>query len=406
MEAVDDKHAGAAGRGLEKIPGTLTSTVLITLLTVLLALCADYPQVDAVLRPLYFAVLFGFFHSIGRRQRSIRVLPFRLIVTGFGVLTLGSATSTVISLSGMEPSQFLDLLTVSLDRGAVFLLGLSLISYGIVLWVPHLLQSERILSHNYSVTKGELRRSEKARSTLEDHFVDADRLRALGELAAGIAHDLRNPLTIVKATAESLARRPRKQEEIVEHIRVIDRNLDKAERTIAALLDLGRPRSFEPRNVDLDQTVAEVLSLTSVQTRRLKIGLVQRGTRGIMVMADPKMLIQAVLNLILNALQASHPGGEIQVVTRTCSIGEGFGVLAVADRGVGIDPEDRPRLFTPFFTTKSDGTGLGLLSTRRVANEMGGRFGLYPRTAGGARAVLLLPLAQAPSHRSEEVAIP
>ena len=387
------------------LPGTRTTCILITLLAVMVAICADYPQVNAVLRPLYFAVLFGFFHAIGRRQPSIRVLPFRLIVVGFGVLTLGSATSAVISLSGLEPNLFVQLLTVSLDSGAVFLLGLSLISYGIVLWVPQLLQSQRILSHNYSVTKGALRQSEKACSTMEEHFVDADRLRALGELAAGIAHDLRNPLTIVKATAESLGRRPRDQAEILEHIKVIDRNLEKAERTIAALLDLGKPRSFNPRKVQLDQIVGEVMELTSVETRRRQVKIVQLGQRQVAVVADPKMLIQAVLNLILNALQASAEGTEIQIITRAFSFADHYGALIIADRGVGIDPETRSRLFSPFFTTKADGIGLGLLSTRRVANEMGGMVSLYPRGAGGARAILLLPLASSLASESRLQAV-
>ena len=381
--------------GTAVLRGTTTSVVLITLLTVLVALFSDYAHVDAVLRPLYFAVLFGFFHSIGRRQPEIRVLPFRLIVAGFGVITLGAAISAVIGLSGLNPTFFTELLIVNLERGAVFLLGLTLICYGIILWIPYLLQSQRILRRDFSRTKGKLRESERDRSTLEGHFADVDRLRSLGELAAGIAHDLRNPLAIVKATAESLARRPRDREEVNEHIKVISRNLEKADRTIAALLDLGKPTSFEPREVNLDQTLTEVMGLISVEKRRYGVKIVRLCEHNFTVWADAKMLIPAVLNLILNAFQASEEGGEIQVIIREFSFHERrWGALAVADRGVGIEPESRARLFTPFFTTKADGIGLGLLSTRRVVSEMGGRVGLFPRHRGGARALLLLPHAR------------
>jgi signal transduction histidine kinase len=394
--------------GTSVLPGTTTSVVLITLLTVLVALFSDYAHVDAVLRPLYFAVLFGFFHSIGRRQPEIRVLPFRLIVAGFGVITLGAAISAVIGLSGLTPTDFTELLIVNLERGAVYLLGLTLICYGIILWVPHLLQSQRILRRDYSLTEGKLRKSERDRSTLEGHFADVEGLRSLGELAAGIAHDLRNPLTIVKATAESLARRPRDREEVNEHIKVIGRNLEKADRTIAALLDLGKPTSCNPQPVNLEHTLTEVLGLISVEKRRHGVKIVRLGEHNVTVQADAKMLIRAVLNLMLNALQASAEGGEIQVIIRAFSFDEkGWGALAVADRGVGIQPESRARLFSPFFTTKPDGIGLGLLSTRRVVGEMGGRVGLYPRHRGGARALLLLPQASSqagvpgqPTHRA------
>jgi signal transduction histidine kinase len=103
-----------------------------------------------------------------------------------------------------------------------------------------------------------------------------------------------------------------------------------------------------------------------------------------------------LLNLLLNAAQVSPAGGTIEVRCRKLNRrGTPFLAIAVEDRGPGLPAEIRRRVFTPFFTTRNGGTGLGLLSSRRMASQMGGELGLYPRGSGGARALLLLPAAPA-----------
>jgi signal transduction histidine kinase len=378
------------GRSGDLVRGITASCLLLTVLVVLLAAFADQPQLDAVLRPLYFALLFSFFHAIGRRQPEIAVLPFRLIQSGFAVLTLGSTAAVVVR--GLDLAQEPDgVVLTALERGAVFLLGLTLISYGILLWIPSLLESRRVLRQRYDATRGALRLSERARVRMEERFVEADRLHALGELAAGIAHDLRNPLAIVRAAAASLASRPRTPADLDEHTAVIVRNVDKAERTIAALLDLGKPRSLTLQPVDLDALLAEIIALVSVESRRRAIALERRGETGLTAHADHKQLVQVLLNLVLNAIQAGTEGTTIGLRTRGTSVGGMQRIaLAVEDRGTGIDPAQRDKLFAPFFTTKREGTGLGLLSCRRLLNDLGGQVDLYPRRRGGTRALVLL----------------
>jgi signal transduction histidine kinase len=112
-------------------------------------------------------------------------------------------------------------------------------------------------------------------------------------------------------------------------------------------------------------------------------------------MADRELLLQVLLNLVLNAAQASPEGGT--VVVRARPFGQGAHAqtaIAVEDRGQGLSPEVRRHLFTPFFTTRTGGTGLGLLSSRRLIDDMHGRLGLFPRARGGARALVLLPAAE------------
>ncbi|HLQ37807.1 MAG TPA: histidine kinase dimerization/phospho-acceptor domain-containing protein, partial [Planctomycetota bacterium] len=231
---------------LRQLPGALLSCLLLTLLTVLLAICTGNPTADATLRPLYFALLFGFFRGVGRRYEHIRGLPMRLVEAGFLVLTLGFTTSAVLTLWQLDSQSALwTQLHLALERGAVFLLGISLISYGLILLIPQLLEHHRLLRMSFARTRGQLQVAESARSRMEQRLVDADRLGILGQLAAGVAHDLRNPLAIIKGTVESMRRKRRSVTEVTEHIEVICRSVEKADRTIEALIDLGRPRSSQ-----------------------------------------------------------------------------------------------------------------------------------------------------------------
>ena len=381
------------GAGIELVPGSLTSFVLVTILTVLLAAFSSNPTVDPVLRTLYFALLFAAFHAIRRREPSLDTRALRLVESGFLVLTLGFSAFAVLRLTGLESeSRIFLLLSQCFERGAVFLLGVSLITYGILLTMPALVESYRVLRKDYVATQDQLQDVKHSHRSMERRMVEVDRYRALGELAAGVAHDLRNPLTIVKTAAESLARKPHSQDVAREHSDVISRNIEKAERTITALLDLGKPRELSNYPHDMDDIAAELVTLVRPEARHRRVDVVHSRSVPLVVETDQKLLSHAILNLILNALQASEPNSRVEVKTRGIEI-QGLDAVAilVEDRGSGIQGTDRSKLFSPFFTTKDEGTGLGLLSCRRILEDLGGSIGLYPRHSGGTRAVVLLP---------------
>jgi two-component system sensor histidine kinase AtoS len=256
------------------------------------------------------------------------------------------------------------------------------------------LHSHQLLAEHSAQQHGELRKEQTARSVLEERLVEADRRGMLGELAATIAHDLRNPLTVVKGSVESLCRRPRTPDEVAQHRDVIRRNIDKADRTIESLIDLARPQAAEPTELRPTAALAEVRDLLAVEARRLRVALdvvYDESEQGVL-RADHTLLAQALINLALNALQAAPAGSAVRLGARR--VRDRIAIV-VEDRGVGLPDGVRSRLFTPFFTTKPNGTGLGLPSCRRIANELGGDLRLYPRTRGGARALLLLPAAGA-----------
>lgn len=381
-----------------RLPGTRTSCALLTLLTVLLA-WPDPPTVFAALaRPAYFALLTWFFWRARAASPALHSQPMRLICLGFFVLWLGYTLAAVIHISDLEMDHAAAIyLRETCERGAWFLLGTTLISYGLMLWIPEVVRSHRLLAEHSARQQGELQRSETVRSQLEQRLVEADRLAMLGELAASIAHDLRNPLTVVKGTAESLCRRPRTPEEVAAHTDVIRRNIDKADATIQSLIDLAKPKRLVPINTDATAALYEVEDLLRVEAHRRGIQLIVRppGEGSQVVYADRTLLAQALMNLVLNALQASSRQSEVVLEAR--SFGDHV-ALTVSDRGTGLPEALRTNLFQPFFTTKASGTGLGLVSCRRIAKELGGELRLSPRGRGGARALLWLPSANAPSN--------
>lgn len=399
---------------LPALPGALLHCALLTVLTVALAALTGWSRTEVALRPLFFALLWSFLRTTGTRHPHIRGLPLRLCEAGFLVLTLASSASAVLALLEVAPpGSFAEQLRVVFDRGAIFLLGFVLLSYGLLLWIPLVLESHRQLEASMARTQDELHESESARSHMEQKLVEAHRIGILGELAAGVAHDLRNPLTIIKGAAEALQRKARSPESIAEHAEIIRRGVEKADRTIQALLDLGQPRKAVRGPIPLAEVAREVLALVQVEGRRKQLRFVAEVGAHV-VLADREHLLQVLVNLLLNAAHASPHQGTIDVRARRFERrGRATVAIVVEDRGKGLPPEVRHQLFTPFFTTRSGGTGLGLLSSRRVAHELGGDLGLYPRTRGGARAVLVLPapppktpepVATARSSRSHPVA--
>ena len=389
-----------------RLPGTRSSCALLTVSTVLMAWPNQPALLGVLVRTAYFALLTWFFWRTTRTSPALQSPSMRLVRSGFLVLTLGFATSASIQLAGIQGDHpaFRYLCEVC-ERGAMFLLGTTLVSYGLMLWLPQVLQSHSLLGEHYAQQSGRLQQAETAKSQLEHRLVEADRRGMLGELAASIAHDLRNPLTIVKGTAESLCRKPRSREEIAEHTDVIRRNIDKADRTISSLIDLGRPRANTPERQSARDSFREVLDLVQIEGRRRQVSFVvqiQGPGAEPQLHVDRTLLAQALLNLLLNAVQASPPGGTVVLRARQRTGPQPTTVLAIEDRGSGLPGPVRDRLFAPFFTTKANGTGLGLVSCRRIAAELGGQLGLFPRRRGGARALLLLPAAPAPTAPATE----
>jgi signal transduction histidine kinase len=378
----------------QRLPGSRTSCALLTVLTILLAWPASPAPYGAVVRTLYFALLAWFFGRAARASPALRGTALLLVRNGFRVLLACHAVSVGIHVAGAEDQHpFWTYLRQACEHGALFLLGTTLVAYGVMLLIPQVIDHHRLQEEDAARQRGALQIAETARTRLEQHLVDADRRAMLGELAASVAHDLRNPLTIVKGAAESLCRRTRDGFEVRNHTEVIQRNIDKANNVLEALIGLARPRTHEPQPIAPLLLLREVADLLQVESRRRQVTIrFAAAAEQMACTSDHALLVQALLNLALNALQASPAGSDVRLLARAFALsGRPRLALVAADRGPGIPPTVRERLGTPFFTTKADGTGLGLASCRRIATELRGGLRLYPRRAGGCRAILLLP---------------
>lgn len=238
----------------------------------------------------------------------------------------------------------------------------------------------------------ELRRS-------QDAALAADRLATLGRVAAGVAHEVGNPLTTI-TSALDLIEREGSRDADPSLVGTIRAEVGRIDGIVRGLLDLGRPRPLSLRPLEIRTTVQEALALLRIQGRLKGVEVVwEEGGSGLpppLALADADLLRQAAVNLILNAADAMGGKGRIRLAEALRETpGETWVVLSVHDTGPGIPQADRARIFEPFFTTKKpgEGSGLGLSIVRNVTEAMGGRVEADAPPEGGARFTLLLPAA-------------
>jgi two-component system, NtrC family, sensor histidine kinase HydH len=223
----------------------------------------------------------------------------------------------------------------------------------------------------------------------------AEKLAAIGRLTAGLSHEIKNPLNAAALQLAVLERRVKKleatmQPTLLQPLELVRDEITRLNRVLEEFLQFARPR--EPRliPVDLGAMLGRVADLLAEQAERAGVQL-ERGFDGAMQVAgDEGRLRQAIMNLALNAIQATQPGGRVRVTA--AAVGREV-EIAIEDSGPGIPDEMRRRIFEPFFTTKEGGSGLGLPLVHAVIEEHGGTITVERAESGGARFVLRLPSA-------------
>ena len=234
-----------------------------------------------------------------------------------------------------------------------------------------------------------IRREERRRDALRDELRKAEHLAGLGRLLAGVAHEVRTPLTAIRSTVQLWERLPdhaRTPESLAAVLGAVDRLND----LVGRLLLFARSGHEDRRPVDLNAVAAETAELLRAQADVQRVEVACDPAKDLPPVAGAaQALRQLVLNLAANALQATPAGGRLTIRTRGLP---GRRVeLAVSDTGPGVPAGLRDRVFEPFFTTRPDGTGLGLALCREVARQHGGDVTLGPPAGGGATFRLTLP---------------
>jgi signal transduction histidine kinase len=239
-----------------------------------------------------------------------------------------------------------------------------------------------------------------AKRRLEEQVQRAERLALAGELAAGLAHEIRNPMMAVKGFAQLLREEitPAEQSEYTD---IIIEETARMNRLIEELLTFARPPASGVGLTDINTVVADSLLLIEPKAARSRIEIVRSLAPGLpMVNVDSERLKQVLINVLINAGQAVDHDGEIRVRT-FFDPGDRTVRVSIADTGVGIAPENVGKLFDPFFTTKDDGTGLGLSVADRLMESWGGKILVDSTLGRGSVFTLVLPALEGDNHEHQ-----
>jgi signal transduction histidine kinase len=221
-----------------------------------------------------------------------------------------------------------------------------------------------------------------------------ERLAALGQLTAGLAHELRNPLGTIKASSEMLTNPAMhsRQEVMSEMAGYIGSEVDRMNSLISSFLDFARPLRIRAVASDLRAAIEDVVRQQAELAARCGVKLSLRMPNGpVQFEFDPDLLKVALSNLVQNAIQASKAGQEVEIRVVP---GDDDVKIFVTDQGTGIQPEHLESVFNPFFTTKPNGVGLGLAIVSKIADEHNGRVLVFSEPGAGTRFELTLPKVQ------------
>jgi two-component system, sporulation sensor kinase A len=225
----------------------------------------------------------------------------------------------------------------------------------------------------------------------EEMIMRTEKLSSLGQLSAGLAHELRNPLAVVNSCSQFCMEHMALEPRVRENFEVIHRNSQRACTLISELLAFARPDELTPNDVDINDVVATVLHMIRIEVDPGRVSFVKRLKKGLpLIRGDKEKLTQVFVNLVQNAIHAISDTGTIIVESRFLTSGN-LVEINVVDTGPGIPEENRQRVFDPFFTTKQGGTGLGLSICHSIVEQHGGTIQAKQAEDGGARLCVRLP---------------
>jgi signal transduction histidine kinase len=234
----------------------------------------------------------------------------------------------------------------------------------------------------------------------EDEVFRKNRLIELGTIAAGVAHEIRNPLASIKTFAQLMPERMEDPEFKNEFSKLVLKDVDRITKVIESMLAFARPSQVSIKEQPVNELVEEAVLLVQPRLKAKRIDLTRAFHGNPVVKVDKNQILQVLVNLLSNAADALQERGKIRVATGVSQIGaggggngnRGFAVIEVSDNGPGIPAAVRSRLFDPFFTTKKEGTGLGLSISQKIVRDHGGAITVSSVEGKGTAFQVSLPL--------------
>ncbi len=261
--------------------------------------------------------------------------------------------------------------------------------------VNMLAEAVRTQSAKFKAVAEQLSRANQQLSEAEAAVRRSERLAALGQLSAGLAHELRNPLGTIKASAEMLSRSVAAENEVAREVAgFISTEVDRCNSLVSRFLDFARPLQVRLATADLTQVIDRSIEMAGREAREREIVICRNYAPDVRPFAmDSELMERVFFNLLQNAVQASPVGGSITVKTRVTGSADGeMAETSVIDRGSGIDPGLIETIFNPFFTTKPTGVGLGLPIVSKIVDRHGGKMTVESQPGEGSIFRVSLPL--------------
>jgi signal transduction histidine kinase len=243
-------------------------------------------------------------------------------------------------------------------------------------------------SFNFMVQK---LREERA---LEEKLREAEHLSGIAQLAKGIAHEIRNPLNFISLSIDHLKEKYKPleggdKENFESLIMSIKHEIQRLNKLVGDFLDYGKPLRLSLQEVDMNVIIKDVIDLVRAKAEKDGIKIHYQGSEPLKLLIDPELIKTCIFNVILNSFQAMSAGGDLTVSTKASASRVS---IVIGDTGLGVSKENLPKLFEPFFSTKSTGLGLGLAMTQRVVEEHGGKVDFQSIEGKGSTVTISLPM--------------
>ena len=346
-----------------------------------------------LIKLILWYLLMAWTDGIASSYYWLMLLPVMSAATSLGLIGLTVATLLACGaylsfLLFLKPEQF-----VPWDQIQVLILRLT--TFPIAGFLTYeLLEANRIAVRKAQNAAEQLAEANRHLQEAEAAMRRSERLAALGQMSAGLAHELRNPLGTMKTSAEMLVKHVDPDNTVAREMAdFISSEVDRTNSLVTRFLDFARPLAVRLEKTDITQVIDRAVSDVEKHKPPFDVTIYKNYSPDIPpFLLDGQLMERVLYNLVLNAAQASRPKGSITVKTRQL---DRTVEIAVIDRGAGIDPKHLESIFNPFFTTKASGVGLGLAIVSKIVDEHGGKMAVDSEAGSGSVFRVYLPFREA-----------